>query len=190
MSHHPSKKIIAFVGLPGAGKSSAVDYLTAKGLPKIYVGGLIVEGVKALGLPVNPQNERDYRERMRREHGKDYFIRECAKQIKHLFDAGQHTVVLDGLYTWTEYKFLKHEFPGELITIAIVVPRRERHHRLAVRPVRPLTKAEATERDWAEIENLEKGGPIAIADYFLHNDISLDALHADIDALLRFLGLE
>lgn len=190
MSHHSSKKIIAFVGLPGAGKSSAVNYLTAKGLPKVYVGGLIVEGVKALGLPVNPQNEREYRERMRHEHGNDYFIRQCAKQINHLFEAGQHTVVLDGLYTWTEYKYLKHKFPGELVTIAIVVPRHERHHRLAVRPIRPLTEAEATERDWAEIENLEKGGPIAIADYFLYNNASIDALHADIDALLHQIGLE
>ena len=33
-----------------------------------------------------------------------------------------------------------------------------------------------------EIENLEKGGPIAIADYFIINDGSLEQLHQKIDA--------
>jgi hypothetical protein len=37
-------------------------------------------------------------------------------------------------------------------------------------------------RDWSEIENLEKGGPIAIADYFIINDGSLEQLHQRIDA--------
>ena len=50
-------KILAFVGLPGAGKSEAVDYVVSKGFPKIYGGGLIVEGVKELGLEVTPVNE-------------------------------------------------------------------------------------------------------------------------------------
>ena len=34
-------KIVALVGMSGSGKSVAVDYLTEKGYPKIYFGGMI-----------------------------------------------------------------------------------------------------------------------------------------------------
>lgn len=180
-----SARILAFVGLPGAGKSEAVEYVCDKGYPKIYGGGLIVEGVKELGLEVTPENEKQYREDMRAKHGKDIFIRLVAEQMHNLIDAGQRHIVFDGLYMWTEYKFLKHEFPGELIVVAVVAPRRLRHRRLTTRTERPLTVEEATTRDWAEIENLEKGGPIAIADYFITNDRDLPALHAQIDSILE-----
>ena len=36
-------KLIAFVGLAGAGKSSAVEYVAEKGYPKIYFGGIIYQ---------------------------------------------------------------------------------------------------------------------------------------------------
>ena len=184
MSVRKNNKILAFVGLPGAGKSEAVDYVCTKNVPKVYGGGLIVEGVKKLGLEVNPENEKKYREEMRHEHGPDIFVRLAAEQMHNIIDSGQHRIVFDGLYMWTEYNYLKHEFPGELITIAVVAPKRLRHHRLTHRPIRPLTNEEAELRDWAEIENLEKGGPIAIADYYIHNDGSLDKLHAQIDTIL------
>lgn len=187
MNSHSPAKILAFVGLPGAGKSSAVDYVAAKGIPKVYGGGLIVQGVKDLGWDVTPENEKKYREMKRAQEGNDVFIKMAAEQIQHIIDGGQRKVLLDGLYTWSEYKFLKRMFPGELLNVAIVAPKHIRHRRLTKRPVRPLTHEEATERDWAEIENLEKGGPIAIADHYLINDSSLDKLHADIDSLTKEL---
>lgn len=183
MTHHENIKIIALVGLPGAGKSSAVDYLTEKGYPKVYFGGVILQAVKDAGLDVTPENERMVREKLRAEEGKDVVVNRILTQIHHLVDAGQHRIIADGLYSWTEYKVMKHEFPGELIVVAIIAPKHLRYHRLTQRPVRPLTEHQAEERDWAEIENSEKGGPIAIADYFVTNDSDLDTLHQQIDAI-------
>lgn len=182
-------KIIALVGLAGSGKSSAVDYLTEKGYPKVYVGGFIVKGVTDQGLEVTPENERTYREKMRAEHGKEVFMNMAIEQMRRLIDAGQHTIILDGLYSWTEYKLLKHTFPGELLTIAIVTPRHLRYQRMSKRPVRPLQAHEIDERDWAEIENIEKGGPIAMADYFIHNDKDIENLKLQLDETLRHAGL-
>jgi len=34
-------KILAIVGMSGSGKSVVVDYLTDKGYPKVYFGGMI-----------------------------------------------------------------------------------------------------------------------------------------------------
>jgi len=178
-------KILAFVGLAGAGKSSAVDYLTAKGFPKVYFGGVVLDAMTEIGLAHTPENEKRFREELRAREGKDFVARRIIEQIRDLIAAGQHRIIADGLYTWTEYKLLKKEFPGELTVAAIVAPRHLRHHRLAERPVRPLSGAEADQRDWAEIENLEKGAPVAIADYFIINDGSLEHLHRQIDDLLR-----
>lgn len=185
MKHHENLKIIAFVGLAGSGKSTAVDYLTQKSYPKVYFGGVILEEVKKRGLELTQANEQPIREELREKEGKDFVVKRIIKQIHDLVAAGQHRIIADGLYTWTEYKALKHEFPGELTVVAVTAPRHLRHHRLTQRPVRPLSEREADQRDWAEIENLEKGGPIAIADYFISNDRDLQHLHDQIDSVVK-----
>lgn len=187
MTESKNVKIIAFVGMPGAGKSSAVDYITAKNFPKVYFGGVVLQAVKDAGLEPTQANERMMREKLRAEEGKDVIVKRIAEQIRHLIDAGQHRIIADGLYSWTEYRYLKRAFPGEMNVIAILAPRHLRHHRLSQRPARPLNATEALERDWAEIENLEKGGPIAIADHYVINDGNLEQLHQQVDRELRSL---
>jgi dephospho-CoA kinase len=188
MSHDKNLKIVAFVGLTGSGKSSAVEYLTEKGIPKVYFGGIVLDEVRRRGLELTQENEQPIREELRETEGKDFVVRRIVKQIHDLVGAGQHRIVADGLYTWTEYKVLKHEFPGELTVIAVVTPKHERKTRMAKRPLRSLTSEQVDQRDWAEIENIEKGGPIAIADYFVHNDRDLDWLHQQMDTILRHIG--
>lgn len=178
----PYAKIIALVGLAGSGKSSAVEYLTEKGFPKIYFGGVIYKAMDEAGIEKTWDNQQQFREEIRRKEGKDFVIKRVIKNIHDLINAGQNKIVLDGLYTWSEYKFLKHEFPGQVVVIAIVTPKYLRYQRMAKRTERPMQPHEVDQRDWSEIENLEKGGPIAIADYFIINDGSLEQLHQKIDA--------
>jgi len=188
MSHHENLKILAFVGLTGSGKSTAVEHFTNKGYPRVYFGGIVLQAVKDAGLEINEHNERTFREDLREKEGKDFIVKRIISQIHDLADAGQHRVVADGLYTWTEYKALKKEFPGELSVIAIVSPKHLRHHRLEVRPIRPLTQEEASQRDWAEIENLEKGGPIAIADYYVQNNENVEHFYKQLDDIAEHVG--
>lgn len=177
--------IIAFVGMPGAGKSSAVDYLAKPGLPKVYAGGVVYDDMRKHGIEITPDSQRVFREDMRTQHGDDYFIKKCIEQINNLINAGQKKVILDGLYSWPEYKYLKREFPGEVTVVAIVASRHTRHKRLANRTERAFTAKQATERDWTEIEGLQKGGPIAIADHYIINEGSLDELHTKLDDLTQ-----
>lgn len=185
MTHHENLKILAFVGLPGSGKSTAIDYLSEKGYPKVYFGGVVFEAMKEEGIEITPDSERAFRVSFREEHGKEVVVNRIIEQIQHLADAGQHRIIADGLYTWTEYKVLKKAFPGELIVISIVAPRHVRYHRLEKRPIRPFTPAQAYDRDVHEIENIEKAGPIAIADHFIINDDSINSLDTQLDELLR-----
>jgi dephospho-CoA kinase len=181
MKHHENVKIVAFVGLTGSGKSSAVEYLTNKGYPKVYFGGVIYQAMEAAGIVRTAESETKFREEIREQEGKDFVVNRIVKQIRDLIDAGQHRIIADGIYTWTEYKIMKREFPGELTVVAVVTPKHLRHHRLTTRPERPYTLAEADKRDWAEIENLEKGGPIAIADHYIMNNGNIDHFHQQID---------
>ncbi len=186
MSHHPNVKIIAFVGLAGSGKSSAVEYLTEQGYPKIYFGGILYKELIAAGItPGDWEPEKKFREEIREREGKGFIATRAAKEAHDLINAGQKRIIFDGLYSWSEYKILKHEFPGEMTVIAIVTPKHLRYERMEKRPERPMTNKEVEERDWAEIENIEKGGPIAIADYFVTNSGDVSSLHAQLDEILE-----
>ena len=181
-------KILAIVGMCGSGKSTAIDYLTERKIPKIYFGGVILKGMEEAGIEDTPENEKKFREEIREKEGKDFVVNRVVKEAKNLIDAGQKRIVLDGLYSWTEYKILRKEFPTEMTVVAIVVPKALRRKRLAERPVRPFNAQEAADRDKTEIENLEKGGPIAIADYYIDNSADIKTFHDNFAELCKKIG--
>ena len=185
MSNQKSTKLVAFVGLAGSGKSSAVDYVSQKGYPKIYFGGIIYKAMKAAVIEVTWESQEKFREDIRAREGKDFVVKRAVGEARDLIEAGQKRILLDGVYTWSEYRILKHEFPGELTVIAIVTPKNLRYRRMSKRPERPMQPNEVDQRDWSEIENLEKGGPIAIADYFVQNDGTLENLEKQVDKILE-----
>lgn len=161
-------KIIAIVGMCGSGKSVASDYLVEKGYKKVYFGGVTMEKLKENNMEITPENEKYMREKLREELGMAAYAKILLPRIIEY--AEDSDVVLDGLYSWDEYVVLKDKLGDKLKMIAIIATRSLRYSRLNVRDFRPLTNEEAEKRDIAEIENLAKGGPIAMADYFILND--------------------
>ena len=159
MSEKNDVKILAVVGMSGSGKSVVVDFLTKKGVPKVYFGGMIYKEMERRGIQrtADGSSERQFRE----------MIRET-----------------DGLYSWTEYKELKSKYPGLLTVVAIVVPKALRHFRVGKREERPFTLKEIQERDYTEVENIEKGGPIAMADYYILNDGSVAEMNEKMAEIL------
>ena len=180
-------KILAIVGMSGSGKSVVVDHLTNLGFPKVYFGGMIYKEMQKRGIErtTDGESEKHFREMIRETEGKDWVVRQVIEEAKSLISAGQKRIVLDGLYTWTEYKILKKEFPGQMTVLSVVVDKTIRHKRVAKRPERPFNAEEIQERDRSEIENLEKGGPIAMADYYLLNNASVEELEKEVDAVLK-----
>ena len=178
-------KIIAIVGMSGSGKSVAVDYLTSKGYPKVYFGGMILKEMEKRGIEINAENEKYFREMIREKEGKDWVVRQVIAEVKDLIAAGQKRIILDGVYSWTEYKILKKEFPKALSFVAIVTNKELRYDRVSKRPVRALNATEIRERDRSEIENLEKGGPIVAADYFVLNNGTIADYESRLDEVLK-----
>ena len=180
-------KILALVGMSGSGKSVAVDYLTDKNYPKVYFGGMIYKEMEKRGIPRSDdgETEKKFREEIRETEGKDWVVRQVIAETKDLIAAGQKRIILDGVYSWTEYKTLKHEFPTNLTFIAIVVDKKLRYKRVADRPDRPFDSTAIRERDRSEIENLEKGGPIAAADYYILNNGPKEEIYTRLDEILK-----
>jgi dephospho-CoA kinase len=176
-------KILAIVGMPGSGKSALSDYLKTKGFPVIRFGEIIIREVERRGLPVTPRNEQVVREDLRKQHGMDVCARIASPFIKKNL-ADNQLAVIDGLYSFSEYKTLRNEFGNDLVVIAVFTPKKLRYQRLTSRVERPLTWAEAEERDHKEIERIEKAGPIALADFTLINDETQEQLIQRMDTLL------
>ena len=127
------------------------------------------------------------REEFRTNEGMDAIAKRALPILKQALER-QNCIVIDGLYSWSEYKTLRSDLGGEMVVVAIVSERGLRYTRLAERSERPLTAAEAERRDYQEIENLEKGGPIALADFTLLNNGAPDDLLAALDGLIARLA--
>jgi dephospho-CoA kinase len=180
-------KILAIVGMSGSGKSVIVDHLTSKGYPKVYFGGMIYKEMEKRGIErtEDGESEKKFREQIREEEGKDWVVRQVIAEVKDLIAAGQKRIILDGVYSWTEYCILKHEFPKALTFLAVVVDKKLRYERVAVRPGRAFDGNAIRERDRSEIENLEKGGPIVAADYYVLNNGTVEELEKATDEVLK-----
>ncbi len=164
-----SKEIIAVVGLCGAGKSVVCEYIEQKGYQKVYFGGFTMEELKRRGLEINPENEKWVREDLRNIHGMAAYAVLAEPAISAILRQSGN-VLIDGLYSFSEYKFLKEKYGEQLHVVAVFAPPKLRYKRLTERVHRPLSEVEARSRDYAEIDNIEKGGPIAMADVTLVND--------------------
>jgi len=188
MSQANRPRALALVGMPGSGKTLCAKHLEARGFYQFRFGGIITDEVTRRGLPITPDNERDVREEFRRQDGMDAIAKRALPHLTAALET-HNSIIIDGLYSFSEYKTLRPVLGEDMVLVAITCRRDLRYQRLAERPERPLTAAEAELRDYREIENLEKGGPIAIADYTLLNDSEPADLLAALDALLDQLGI-
>lgn len=175
---------LAVVGMAGAGKSEVSAQLVDFGFQRIYFGQVVLDEIAVRGLPPGADSERTVREGLRQAEGMDVMARRSMPAIRDALDAG-HRICIDGLYSGAEWELLARE--TGLITLAVHAPRWLRKQRAASRQGRPLSAAELDARDLAEVNNLDKATPIALADLHVVNDGTLEQLSASIAALIERL---
>ena len=127
--------------------------------------------MKEENIPYTPENDNKMRVKIRNEYGMGAYAILSLPKIKEQIK--KSNVVIDGLYSWDEYKILKDEFP-HIKLVAIIVDKEIRYERLKNRINRNYSIDESIKRDLNEIEKTAKGGPIAYADYFILNNYSLE----------------
>jgi len=173
-------KLVCITGLTGSGKSDTSDFFVNKGFQYLRFGQIVLDEIKKRNLPPIEKYERPIREEFRKKYGMAAMAILNLPKFKKLLRNGD--VLGDGLYSFEEYKVLQKEFGKRFITIAVYAPPKLRYERLVARKLtkkdtalrnRPATKKAAESRDYAELENLNKGATIAMADYTIVNTKSL-----------------
>lgn len=176
-------KIIAVLGMPGSGKTEAIEYLIAKyHWPKIYFAQPTFDEMEKRGLERTQANERLVREDLRNLHGEDFYAKEAVKKVEALPEAD--VILLESFYSAPEYRVFKDRFCDIFFTIAIHARPSIRHERLLHRPERPLTLTQSEERDWAQLNRLTQGTPIALADFMIINEGSKEELCGKLDSVI------
>ncbi len=178
-------KVVAIVGMAGSGKSEVAKVFESGGFTKVRFGDITDAEVERRGLELNEKNERFVREQLRREHGMSAYAKLSLPKIDSLLKSAN--VVVDGLYSWEEYTLLKSHYGEALVVVAVWASPRTRHGRLTQRLARPLTLQEAETRDIAEIEVSNKGGPIAMANFTIINESTLEALSRETKTVAEAL---
>lgn len=171
-------KIIAVIGMCGSGKSVAVEEFEKRGWYKVYFGAATFVKMKELGLEINEENEMKCREMLRASGDKGIYARIFLPEIEKASKKGN--VVIESMYSWSEYKILKEKFKKKFEVLCIATDAPLRRERLKTRAFRPMDEKTSMARDYAEIENIEKGGPIGIADHYILNNGSVTAFKREV----------
>ena len=193
MKENKNNRIICITGLCGAGKSVVSDFLVnQKQYQFLRFGQITLDEVKRRGLEPNEALEKEIREGFRKQYGMAAFAILNLPKLDELIEKGN--VVGDGLYSFEEYKVLKEHFGDKMSVIAVYAPPKLRYQRISERVMavndkdlrnRPLTIEEAKKRDLAELENLNKGATIAMADYTIVNTKDKDYLLNQLDEIIE-----
>lgn len=186
-----NKLVIAFLGMPGAGKSEAINFIQDKyHYPKVYFGQVVFDELAKRKLDINENNERKIREDLRKKYGKEACAKLSLPKIITLLKTNK-IVLIESLYSWQEYKALKEKFGDDLVCICIFANPRLRYERLKNRPRRPIkTYEEFLSRNYSQIENLEQGGPIAMADFIIVNESTHDNLKTKLLKIFKSITKE
>jgi len=184
-AYNDDMKVIAVVGMAGSGKSEVARFFNEKGYTTVRFGEITDEAVRQQGLPLTEENERPVRERIRQEHGMAAYAKLSVPKIENALKS--RNVVVDGLYSWEEYIYLKDYYKDRFMVVAVWASPEDRYRRLSNRKIRPLTLQQAISRDRAEIENLNKGGPICMADFTIMNTGSFSDLKKQVERIVARL---
>lgn len=193
--YYGKNMLVCIVGMTGSGKSIVADEFHRAGFSYVRFGQIVLDEVKRRGLAAGEKSEKGIRLSYRQKYGM------AAMAILNIpkFDRllRKENVVGDGLYSWAEYKILKEKYGNKLFVLAVYSLPHLRYQRLVNRRkdvvndpnlrYRSFSIKEAKERDYHEIENIEKAGPIAMADYTIVNNGSKENVIKDARKIIQKL---
>ena len=111
-------KVIAFVGMPGAGKTEASNVARELDIPVIIMGDVLREEVKKRGLAPTDENIGAVANQLRKEEGMDAIAKRCTPKIEALKGTSD-VVVVDGIRGIAEVEAFKKAFDDNFTLVKI-----------------------------------------------------------------------
>ncbi|MCS6956356.1 MAG: nucleoside monophosphate kinase [Patescibacteria group bacterium] len=180
-----NKKIIAIVGLPGAGKTDAANFFQKKGIPVVSFGKVINEYIEKNKLPHIEEVHKKVRTELREKYGMAALAIMNKEKIKKLLKENM-VVIIDGLRSWEEYLYLKKAFSKvKIYLLAIYVDKELRWKRLFERKER--NKLYGEQRDLDELIGINMAPTIAYADFLVKNNFSVEDFHDKLEEVFRII---
>lgn len=177
------KIILAITGLPGSGKTEASDFFKEKGIPVIHFGNTINHLIEKKGLEHTEAVHNKVRMELRDAHGMAAIAVMNVERIQKALQK-EPVIVIDGLYSFQEYEYLKNEFKkSKVVILSIWSDKHVRYKRIKGRNYRKGLSGE--ERDLNEIIKANKGPTIAFADYLIKNDATVEDFHRELENVYR-----
>jgi len=164
-------KVIAFCGLPGSGKTSAIESIKDLGYI-ITMGDIVRNEAKIRNLEYTGENLGKIAKELRKMGGQDIIAIKCFELIK---SENKDIIFVDGIRSIAEIKIFRKFWKFPLV--AITVSEKIRFKRLfdRNRGDDPKTLSDLKLRDEREIE-FGLMEILSIADYTIINDTSIEEL--------------
>lgn len=168
------QKVIAIVGMPGAGKGLVSEPARSRGIPVLNCGDVIREETERRGLALTPENMGSVMLAIRREEGPAVV---AERLIPKIASSASSVVVIEGVRSMDEVDMLRRDH--SVSVVAVHASPRTRYQRLISRGRSddPKTWEEFAERDLREL-GVGIGNVIALAEEMLVNEASVDELKA------------
>mgnify|MGYP001773067948 CR=1 FL=1 len=175
---------IIVVGMPGSGKSTLSLVAKELGIPVINLGDIVREEVLKRGLEQNLENLLKVAKQLREEFGNEAIMMLAIPKIKEALS--KHCIVLiDGVRSIDEVKYLKQNVDVEVMVLAIHASPLTRLQRLIARGRSgdPKTLEELRKRDLEEL-SWGLGNVISLADVVIVNEKSYEEFISDVRKIL------
>jgi predicted RNA binding protein with dsRBD fold (UPF0201 family)/adenylate kinase family enzyme len=181
-------KLIAFVGYPLSGKSTASKIARDLGIPVVVMGDVVREEVRKRGLELNDENAGKIANYLRERDGMDAIAKMCIPKIR---DLESKVVVVDGIRGIAEIERFKREFGEDFFLIGITSSPQKRLQRAKKRGreddvsnLQDLRMRDFREESWGLKEALEE------CDILVENELDLESFKEKIENLLKeFMGV-
>lgn len=175
-------RIVVIAGMPGAGKSIVAKAARDLGLPVYNMGDIVREETLKMFGVITPETMRETSRLVRLKHGKTYVAEKTIQRIRE----EDGVVVIDGTRSLDEVEVFRKK--GEVIILAVHASPKTRFKRLLRRGRAgdPRNWDDFVKRDMTELR-FGLGDVIALADYMLVNESTIDDLYRSSKRVLEGL---
>ena len=175
-------KVIVIVGMPGSGKTEALNVIAENGIPVFNMGDVItkIEPKKRSIEKIDEYIENEIRRNIRKKFGPAAVAVVIAEEIGK---SDAETIAISGLHSFAELEYFRQKF-NDLHLIAIEASREIRFKRLLKRDYRSLDKEAFEHREKRYSEDFDIHEIMEQAEYKIKNEKSLEDLKKDVERLL------
>jgi predicted RNA binding protein with dsRBD fold (UPF0201 family)/cytidylate kinase len=178
-------KLIAFVGYPLSGKSTAAEIAREIGIPVVVMGDIVREEVRNRNLELTDENAGRVANELREKEGMDAIARRCVPRIREV-GKERGIVVVDGIRGIAEVERFKNEFGDDFILVGVESSLEKRFERGKTRrreddasTLEELKLRDQREESWGLREALDR------CDIVIENESDLESFREKVEAILK-----